>query len=178
MEDTNIGSLVDKRNGDTLEEHVTVLRRIVERAEMPAFITGYCTAEDEIYLQVTDFIQHQLKIPSQAVREIELQRNMRNLSDYFREHKAELQACPADVLLVRARYFERVLYGVLKGGQGRMAHDFDQDIGENQNKRRHAGLDKKIIVVSQISCSEGKEMYDIALSSACASQFKGFIYRF
>jgi hypothetical protein len=76
----DVAGLVEKINGTTLEENMTVLNRIIQRSKEQSFITGYCAAEDVLYQRVLAYMQKSLGISDDAVREVELHPGMKNIS--------------------------------------------------------------------------------------------------
>ena len=89
-----------------------------------------------------------------------------------------MQSSAGVIVLAKVRGFERL--SALDSQLGisfRVAHDYDQDVCEGQ-KDTFAGLTKKVLVITQIDPSSGRNSYKAAVRSACQSQFKSFLYEF
>ena len=167
--------LVEQISQETLKTNLTYLRRIVQRSHTPSFIMGYCAAKPDTFNKVFNYLQDTFAIKNPL--EVILNPNQRNLREYFLKHLEDLKSFKGGLGLVKALGFER-LSALNYGISYRIGHDYDQDVCENQ-KKTFKGLDKKIIVVTQINPSTvGEEDYNRAVVSASQSQFKSFLYEF
>ncbi|MDP3026920.1 MAG: hypothetical protein Q8N63_04375 [Nanoarchaeota archaeon] len=177
MGDIKISGLVNAISRDTLENEAILLKRRIELSNAPAFIMGYCASDSETFEEVVRYLQEQVAVQHQPL-EVTLEPNQRNLISYFLEHTRELQSLYGEVALVKSRRFERLSgFSHQSKSASRVAHDYDQDVCQNQ-KSLFPNLLKKILVVTQIDPSAGRESYDMAVKSACQSRFKSFLYEF
>jgi len=173
-----ISKLVNAIHDETLELEVDMLKRRIQHTDTPSFFMGYCAAETSLFERVVKYMQDQVAPKVKQPMEIALEPDLRNLRGYFLQHIGELQAEVGDVVLVKVSGFEGL--SSLNPGYGiahRVAHDYDQDVCQNQD-HTFKGLDKKVLVITYIDPSKGREAYELAVGSACNSQFKSFIYEF
>lgn len=173
-----ISELVNAISERTLEQEVIILKKRIQRTYTPSFIMGYCATDISTFEQVVRYTQEQVTQYAQQPLEVTLNPNLRNLRDYFLLRKEEMQSTARDIILVKARGFERLsALNAQSGIRYRVAHDYDQGLCEDE-KNTFIGLDKKVLVITHIDPSSGEEAYEVAVRSACQSQFKSFLYEF
>ncbi len=174
---SSVSELVNAISENTLKEEVGMLRRKIQRKDIPSFMMGYCASDTPTFERVVEYIQEQVAPQAQQPLEITLEPKLTNLKDYFLLHKEELQSATGDIFLVKARNFESLRVLELYKHAFRAAHDYDQDVCEDA-KSKFKGLNKKVLVITHIDPSKGKELYERAVRSAVTSQFKSFLYEF
>ena len=80
----SISELVNAISQETLGQEVIMLKRRIQRSEIPFFIMGYCAADSSTFEQVARYIQEQLTPQAtQQPMEITLEPNQRNLEIIF-----------------------------------------------------------------------------------------------
>ncbi len=183
----DFGNLEEKVSGEKISERVELVKAHVDLnsggidslPDEPIFIMGYCASNDRNFEKFTEYLREYIGIDKKSVREVELSLNTYDLTGYFLEHKDELKNLLGDIIMIKARGFERQK-GLQPGYGGRRAHDYDQDVVEGFHHRKVRegikGLNKKIVVVSHIGYSQGKELYEAGVKSALQSQFKEFFF--
>ncbi|MBI4144228.1 hypothetical protein HY486_03190 [Candidatus Woesearchaeota archaeon] len=174
----SVAKLVNALSGRTLEQEVSMLNTNIQTARPPSFIMGYCAADASTFEQVFRYIQEKVAPQAQHPMEVVLEPDLRNLREYFLQHKEEMQSATGGMVLVKVKGFERLSALATQSGISyRVAHDYDQDVCED-SKVTFAGLAKKVLVITHIDLSSGKDAYDAAVQSACQSKFKSFRYEF
>jgi hypothetical protein len=184
----DFGNLEEKVYGEKISERVRHLKLHVDLddgdidslPDAPIFTMGYCASNNENFERFTEYVREYIGIDKKSVREVELTPDTPDLADYFIGHKDELKNLPGEIIMVKARGFEKQDRLQLGYG-GRRAHDYDQNVVEGFHFTRELikgikGLDKKIVVVTHIGYSKGKEFYDAGVKSALQSQFKKFFF--
>jgi hypothetical protein len=182
------GNLEGKVHEGTISERVRHLKLHIDlddggmnpSPDAPIFTMGYCASNNRNFERFSEYVREYIGIDKKSVREVELDPRTRSLIDYFIEHKDELKNLPGEIIMVKARGFEKQ-YGLELRDEGRRAHDYDQDVVEgfhltDRLKKSIKGLDKKIVVVTHIGYSKGKEFYEAGVKSALQSQFKKFFF--
>ncbi len=143
---------------------------------------GYLACRDKTFGEACDYIGDELDISKDNVKEVKLRREMSNLGDYFLESIPEFNACAGETVIVKTEGFEKlerlqVDWSTFMIDQGRAAHDYDQGVIENQ-KETYKDLKKKVLVITHIGYSRGKDGFEKAATSAEQSQFRHFVYEF
>lgn len=162
-------------NKKTLEQEVNLLKIDIKLANNPPIILGYCATENSIYEQVVTYLQKQTNSKTKPL-EINLKPDTRNLREYLLKNIKMINSLDSEIVLIKAKGFEK-LSGLQTDINYRFAHDYDQEIIEDTtNKFRE--LNHKIVVITQIDPSAGKDIYETAIKSALLSQFKFFLYEF
>lgn len=178
MPNKSISQIINETSGDTLDRESNILKIKIECSIPPSFIMGYCAAQREIFEEACFYLKKQIA-PNASTLEVNLDPHQRNLVGYFLENKEKMQKLEGEIILVKVKGFERLnTLGTWKFGTSfRIAHDYDQDVCESE-KKKFAGLTKKVLVITQIDPFIGEQGYATALRSAFISQFKSFLYEF
>lgn len=173
------GKLRDNIQRESLSELVLPFKRGIMRTKRPSFIIGYCASSSEVYEQVAGYVQEVLSIPEENVLITNVNPLLTSLKDYFTLEREHIERLAGELVLVRAKGFELNKW-LTTSNWGRFAHDFDQELAEPTGSGRfYKGVEKKIIVLTHIGhekMDDGSCLYDIAVRSACQSQFKQFLF--
>ena len=169
---SDVSSLVNAMTGEPLARDIPRIKRAVQRSFGSSFICGYVAAERETYDEVVDCLIRELGIATGNIHEILPPLPCYGGHYYFLDRKEEYPGSPDDVHLVKALGFETI--GALQNEEGwRIGHDYDQAF-ENTGPENWDG--PKIVRVTHLGYSLGKETYEKAMEAATGSQFKHFLW--
>jgi len=169
---SDVSSLVNAMTGEPLARDIPRIKRAVQRSLGSSFICGYVAAEREAYDLVVNLLIRELGILSKNIHEILPPLPCYIGHSYFLERKEEYLGSPDDVHLVKALGFETI-EAIQNEGRWRIGHDYDQAF-EYTGKGYWDG--PKIVRVTHLGYSLGKETYEKAMEAATGSQFKHFLW--
>jgi hypothetical protein len=180
MEDEkSTAELVNAMTNESLAHEMLHLERRVQRTPN-LFVMGYCASDPQTFERVSEYLQGRVAPQLQAPLEVNLvPRFQRNLRPYVREHIGDIQASGGGIAVIKARGFESLKflnpeYCISE----RLAHDYDQDVIQSQEQFEAIGLTNKTLIITHIDSTKDKNAYELAVRSACNSQFKSFLYEF
>lgn len=176
MEDIKkIGNIKDKVSKRTISDLVHELKtEIIVSDKTKIFFMGYCASNKEMYNKIIHYIMNQININPESVYEIHIPKKymdvryeLSKLADNFSKNNDRL-------ILVKSRGFEEFIRDFPEPNLYRAGHDYDQNVIE------HPFTDipenKKVLIITHIGESCGKEIYEEAVRSALKSEFRTFFY--
>ena len=181
----SIGNLIEKRSQEKLSSIINRIKRFWLGSPIPYFFPGYIASDTETFDRVMEYIRQEFEISEDSVYELIIPENAANYLDLFINRKHEFSQNAGSILIIKAKGFAKTKKLILN--PGRTAHDFDQDLerflpgvfeaygftGENRYKWE---IEKRIIIASYIDVED--DLYETALNSAGASDFKYFLWEF
>lgn len=174
MKMDDIGKCINKLTNLDVATSLPNIRRAVERSYRSSFICGYVASHDNLYSLIADYIAKGLGIPQDNIHEIPIHPNLRGLGHrFFLDKLEEYKGDPESVRLVKATGFEKLETLANPNTSYRAAHDFDQSFEQH---RFELWDGPKILIVTHVGFSLGREGYERALKSATTSQFKTFLW--
>ena len=166
----------NKITNEPIKEILRKWEKKVEWTNQP-FTRFYVACPDKKLEPFVKYLRATLSIDDKSAIELDVNSQKMDTTPELINLKNQFQSLVGDRILVVAKKFERLFEDLVRDKNvfsiTRFGHDYDQTAKESRKlNEAYKDFDKKIVILTHIGKSMGKEVYEAALGSALQSQFR------